>query len=75
MSFVYQKTAGQEWALGFYDPKGEFVTVGTHEFEYKAQELVAYLNGGGISYVDEMQSIESSLTELVASLDSLRKSR
>lgn len=50
MSFVYREipTASdeREWAVGFYNPHGDWQTESTHKTANKAAERVHWLNGG-----------------------------
>ena len=44
--YVYEKTGKQVFVVGYYDPKGKFVTETVHMERHNAAERVHYLNGG-----------------------------
>ena len=45
--YVYLKSKGEEvYTVGFYDPKGDWITESDHGTKEKAAERVAWLNGG-----------------------------
>lgn len=46
MTWVYVRTEGQLWTVGFYDPKGRFQTDSDWESRDDARKRVHYLNGG-----------------------------
>ena len=45
--YVYIKSETNLWTVGFYNPKGEWVSESDHESPEKASVRVHYLNGGG----------------------------
>ena len=44
--YVYIKTEPGLWTVGFYDPRGKFVSESDHESSEDAAARVHYLNGG-----------------------------
>lgn len=50
MSFIYREIhvlgADNTWAVGFYNPHGDWQTESTHSTAEKAAERVHWLNGG-----------------------------
>lgn len=46
MSYVYIESEKGVWTVGFYDPKGRFITDSDHTERNLARCAVHYLNGG-----------------------------
>ncbi len=46
MSWVYIRSEGMLWTVGFYDPAGEFQSDSDHATPEAAAARVHYLNGG-----------------------------
>jgi erythromycin esterase-like protein len=44
--WVYKRTEGQLWTVGFYTPAGVFFTDSDHDTKEAAAARVHYLNGG-----------------------------
>lgn len=54
MLWVYMPNTTGEWAVGFFKPDGDFVSIKCCKYEDEAATRVNYLNGGagknGIAY-------------------------
>lgn len=44
--YIYIKSEPGLWTVGFYDPKGKFVTESDHDCMEDAVQRVRFLNGG-----------------------------
>jgi hypothetical protein len=44
--WVYIKSPGNIWTVGFYSPNGVWHSEGDYSSEYDAAQRVHYLNGG-----------------------------
>ena len=51
MFVYYYEVLEDSWKVGYYNPKGDFVTVKITDVETEAQCLIHYLNGGDWSSV------------------------
>lgn len=44
--YIYEKTGNKVFTVGYYKPRGKFVTETVHSEKHEAVERVHYLNGG-----------------------------
>jgi hypothetical protein len=44
--WVYRRVPSGQYALGYFSPGGEFMSIKMFNFESECQRFVSYLNGG-----------------------------
>ena len=64
--YIYEKTGQKVFVVGYYDPKGKFVTETVHMERHNAAERVHYLNGG-----IEPDVFSNVMTDLYAAIANL----
>jgi hypothetical protein len=67
--YVYEKTGKQVFTVGYYNPKGKFITETVYQEIEEALERVHYLNGG--IEPDVFNNVINNLYAAVANLNFL----